>query len=79
MASVFKIRHKPSRRFAKKDNYDPLNITDYDYEQLIFTRKPPIGDVWNTFKLATKFMESIPYIYTFRGIPKMSSNELEVV
>lgn len=64
MTSVFKIRHIPSGRFAKKTTVDPFNIKSWistEATDLVFTRKAPAGDVWNSFAFAEKFRECIPH------------------
>lgn len=64
MTSIFKIRHIPSGRFAKKTTVDPFNITYHGIQsgiKLDFTRKAPPGDVWNSFKIAEKFRQCIPH------------------
>ena len=75
MTSVFKVRHKATGRYAKKHNYDPLNISVFG--GVTYDRKPPIGDVWNSYKVAKKFLESIPYIYKYDA--KMEEDDFEVV
>lgn len=64
MTSVFKIRHIPSGRFAKKTTVDPFNIRYHGSQSginLDLTRKAPPGDVWNSFDFAEKFRQCIPH------------------
>lgn len=66
MTSVFKIRHIPSGRFAKKCNSDPFNISAWGEQaptDLVYTRKAPAGDVWNSHKIAEKCKQDIPRCY----------------